>query len=160
MLTGVHNLITHLPQGYETVLDGAGAPLSGGEKQRIALARAFFGDPVLVVLDEPNSNLDAAGEQALTDTLKRAKEQRVTIVVVTQRPTLLTSVDKVLVLKAGRAVAFGTPDQILRREPPKPVPAPPQPLPKPPLMPKSRKRTRKKVAAEPQSGSARERGEH
>jgi len=160
VLTGVHNLITHLPQGYETVLDGAGAPLSGGEKQRIALARAFFGDPVLVVLDEPNSNLDAAGEQALTDTLKRAKEQRVTIVVVTQRPTLLTSVDKVLVLKAGRAVAFGTPDQILRREPPKPVPAPPQPLPKPPLMPKSRKRTRKKVAAEPQSGSARERGEH
>jgi ATP-binding cassette subfamily C protein len=73
VLTGVHSLICHLPQGYETVLDGTGAPLWGGEKQRIALARAFFGDPVLVVLDEPNSNLDAAGEQALTDTLKRAK---------------------------------------------------------------------------------------
>jgi ATP-binding cassette subfamily C protein len=154
LLTGVHNLICHLPQGYETVLDGTGAPLSGGEKQRIALARAFFGDPVLVVLDEPNSNLDAAGEQALTDTLKRAKEQRVTVVVVTQRPTLLTSVDKVLVLKAGRAVAFGTPDQVLRREPPKPAASEPEP---------SSPRKAKKgdgAAARPKTGSARERGGH
>ena len=144
VLTGVHDLICHLPQGYETVLDGTGAPLSGGEKQRIALARAFFGDPVLVVLDEPNSNLDAAGEQALTDTLKRAKEQRVTVVVMTQRPTLLTSVDKVLVLKAGRAVAFGTPDQVLRREPPKPVVAEPAG--------KARKSARKAKAAARSTG--------
>jgi ATP-binding cassette, subfamily C, type I secretion system permease/ATPase len=113
---------------------------------------------MLVVLDEPNSNLDAAGEQALTDTLKRAKEQRVTIVVVTQRPTLLTSVDKVLVLKAGRAVAFGTPDQILRREPPKPVVAPTAPLSKP----KPRKKASKVEAAvaQPENGSARKQGEH
>ena len=154
VLTGVHNLICHLPQGYETVLDGTGAPLSGGEKQRIALARAFFGDPVLVVLDEPNSNLDAAGEQALTDTLKRAKEQRVTVVVITQRPTLLTSVDKVLVLKTGRAVAFGTPDQVLRREPPKQVLAEPAG--------KARKSAKKAKAAgaQPENGSSRERGEH
>jgi ATP-binding cassette, subfamily C, bacterial len=109
---------------------------------------------VLVVLDEPNSNLDAAGEQALTDTLKRAKEQRVTAVVITQRPTLLTSVDKVLVLKAGRAVAFGTPDQVLRREPPKPAAAGPAST--------VAKRTRKTKgeAARPDNGSTREQGEH
>jgi ATP-binding cassette subfamily C protein len=154
VLTGVHNLICHLPQGYETVLDGTGAPLSGGEKQRIALARAFFGDPVLVVLDEPNSNLDAAGEQALTDTLRRAKERRVTVVVVTQRPTLLTSVDKVLVLKAGRAVALGTPDQVLRREAPKPAPAEPE------SNPPKKARKAEAAAARPKNGSARERGGH
>jgi ATP-binding cassette subfamily C protein len=111
----VHQLISHLPQGYETVLEGSGAPLSGGERQRIALARAFFGDPAVLVLDEPNSNLDAAGEQALHDALRRAKERGVTVIVVTQRPALLNSVDKVLVLNGGRAAAFGTPDQVLRR---------------------------------------------
>ena len=118
------------------------------------MARAFFGDPVLVVLDEPNSNLDAAGEQALTDTLRRAKERRVTVVVVTQRPTLLTSVGKVLVLKAGRAVALGTPDQVLRREAPKPAPAEPES--------NSQKKARKAeaAAARPKNGSARERGGH
>jgi ATP-binding cassette subfamily C protein len=117
MLAGVHDLISRLPQGYETMLEGTGAPLSGGERQRIALARAFFGDPALVVLDEPNSNLDAAGEQALEDALRRAKSQGVTVVVVTQRPALLQSVDKVLVLKGGRAAAFGPPERILQRAP-------------------------------------------
>jgi ATP-binding cassette, subfamily C, bacterial len=114
-LTDVHEMITHLTNGYETMLERSGAPLSGGQKQRIALARAFFGNPSLVVLDEPNSNLDAAGEQALTDTLKRAKERRVTVVVITQRPAVLNSMDKLLILRAGRLEAFGPPSDVLLR---------------------------------------------
>jgi ATP-binding cassette, subfamily C, bacterial len=115
MLSGIHNMVCQLPQGYETVLDRGGGPLSGGQKQRIALARAFFGNPSLVVLDEPNSNLDAAGEQALTETLQRAKRRGVTAVVVTLRPALLNSVDKVLILRGGRAEAFGSPSDVLHR---------------------------------------------
>jgi ATP-binding cassette subfamily C protein len=114
-LTDVHEMISHLTNGYETMLERSGAPLSGGQKQRIALARAFFGSPSLVVLDEPNSNLDAAGEQALTDTLKRAKERRVTVVVITQRPAVLNSMDKLLILRAGRLEAFGPPSDVLLR---------------------------------------------
>jgi ATP-binding cassette subfamily C protein len=115
ILTDVHHVIAHLPNGYETVLERSGAPLSGGQKQRIALARAFFGDPALVVLDEPNSNLDAAGEQALTDTLQRAKEKRITVVVITQRPAVLNSMDKILILRGGRMEAFGPPSEVLLR---------------------------------------------
>lgn len=114
-VAGVHELIAHLQHGYETVLDRNGAPLSGGQKQRIALARAFFGDPSLVVLDEPNSNLDAIGEQALAETLLRARERRVTTVVITQRPALLKAVDRVLVLRGGRVDAYGPPGEVLRR---------------------------------------------
>jgi ATP-binding cassette subfamily C protein len=115
VISGVHDMICQLPSGYETVLERNGAPLSGGQKQRIALARAFFGDPAMVVLDEPNSNLDAAGEQALTETLLRAKDKGVTTIVITQRPALLNIVDKVLILRAGRADAFGPPKDVLRR---------------------------------------------
>jgi ATP-binding cassette subfamily C protein len=127
VISGVHDMICRLPNGYETILERNGAPLSGGQKQRIALARAFFGDPAMVVLDEPNSNLDAAGEQALTETLVRAKEKGVTTIVITQRPALLNIVDKVLILRAGRAEAFGPPREVLRRalvaKPPAPQPA-------------------------------------
>jgi len=118
VLAGVHGLISQLPQGYETMLEGSGAPLSGGERQRVALARALFGDPAMIVLDEPNSNLDAAGEQALNDTLRRARERKVTVVVITQRPAVLNSVDKILVLNSGRMVALGPPEKILRQPAP------------------------------------------
>ena len=115
VISGVHDMICQLPSGYETNLERNGAPLSGGQKQRIALARAFFGEPAMVVLDEPNSNLDAAGEQALTETLVRARQKGVTTIVITQRPALLNIVDKVLILRAGRADAFGPPKEVLRR---------------------------------------------
>jgi ATP-binding cassette subfamily C protein len=114
-LADVHDMICHLPSGYETVLERGGAPLSGGQKQRIALARAFFGQASMVVLDEPNSNLDAAGEQALAEALRRAKDKGITIIVVTQRPALLNIVDKVLILRNGRAEAFGAPKEVLHR---------------------------------------------
>jgi ATP-binding cassette, subfamily C, type I secretion system permease/ATPase len=112
---GVHEMITRLPNGYETVLQEGGAPLSGGQKQRIALARALFGDPSLIVLDEPNSNLDATGEKALNESLQQAKRRGVTVVAITQRPALLNSVDRVLVLCNGRMEAYGPPSQVLHR---------------------------------------------
>ena len=115
IMTEVHDMICQLPAGYETVIERSGAPLSGGQKQRIALARAFFGDPALVVLDEPNSNLDAAGEQALMDTLHRAKQKHVTTVIITQRPAVLNAVDKLLILRAGRLEALGPPRDVLHR---------------------------------------------
>src|SRR5258708_6704521 len=115
MFSGIHDMVCQLAQGYETVLDRAGGPLSGGEKQRIALARAFFGNPCLVVLDEPNSYLDAAGEQALTETVQRAKKRGGTAGGATLRPALLNSVDKGLILRAGRAGAFGSPTDRLHR---------------------------------------------
>jgi ATP-binding cassette subfamily C protein len=114
-VAGVHDMVCQLNAGYETVLDRNGAPLSGGQKQRIALARAFFGNPSLIVLDEPNSNLDAVGEKALADSMKKAKERGVTIVLITQRPALLNTVDKVLVLRSGRMEGFGAPRDVLHR---------------------------------------------
>jgi ATP-binding cassette subfamily C protein len=122
-VAGVHEMICGLPDGYETVLEGSGAPLSGGQKQRIGLARALFGNPSMIVLDEPNSNLDAAGEQALAETLARAKQKGVTVIVITQRPMLLNSVDRVLVLRSGRMEGLGPPSEVLYRVVGGPTPA-------------------------------------
>jgi PrtD family type I secretion system ABC transporter len=103
---GVHALILALPEGYDTVVDNMGVMLSPGQRQRIALARALYGNPKLLVLDEPNSNLDGAGELALGEAL-RALRGQVTVVVVTHRSALVQHMDKLLVLEAGRVKQYG-----------------------------------------------------
>lgn len=129
-LADVHDMISEFAQGYETQIGMDGSPLSGGQKQRIGLARAFYGNPRLVVLDEPNSNLDTAGEQALSKALARAKERGTTVVAITQRPALLNSVDKIMILNNGSIQAFGPRSDILpiltgaRPAPPQPAAAP------------------------------------
>ncbi len=113
-LADVHDMIALLPHGYETFVAADGSPLSGGQKQRVALARAFFGNPRMVVLDEPNSNLDSAGEAALTRALQHAREQKITVITITQRPALLSSVDKVLLLVNGTVALFGMRQDVLK----------------------------------------------
>lgn len=112
-LADVHEMISQFAYGYETQVLIDGSPLSGGQKQRIGLARAFFGDPRLVVLDEPNSNLDAPGELALAKALSRAKKRNITVIAITQRPALLQSADKIMVIKEGTAQAIGKRDDII-----------------------------------------------
>jgi ATP-binding cassette subfamily C protein len=107
VLADVHEMIASLPQGYETMVAADGSPLSGGQKQRIALARAFFGNPRFLVLDEPNSNLDAAGDRALANAIRHAKQSGITVVVITQKPSLLTVVDKIMLLADGGIALFG-----------------------------------------------------
>ena len=110
---GVHELVLGLPQGYDTPVEAGSALLSPGQRQRIALARALYGAPRLLVLDEPNSNLDGAGEQALADVLA-ALRGRVTVVVVTHRTTLLAAIDKLLVLEGGRVRHFGAVPEVMQ----------------------------------------------
>jgi ATP-binding cassette subfamily C protein len=114
MLADVHEMIATFPQGYETFVAGDGAPLSGGQKQRIALARAFFGNPRMVILDEPNSNLDSAGDAALARALAHAKREKITVITITQRPALLRSVDKILLLTNGTVSMFGHRQEVLQ----------------------------------------------
>jgi ATP-binding cassette subfamily C protein EexD len=112
-LSGVHDLILHLPNGYDTRIGGAGGVLSGGQRQRIGLARAVYGNPRFMVLDEPNSNLDDQGEKELVEALKRIKANGCTVVVITHRTMVLQCVDKILVMKEGAAAGFGPRDQVL-----------------------------------------------
>jgi len=112
-MADVHDLILRLPDGYDTYIGANGINLSGGQRQRIGLARALYGNPVVVVLDEPNSNLDEQGELALGRAIQRLKEKRVTVIVITHRNNVLVNVDKLLVLNDGQLSVYGPKDQVL-----------------------------------------------
>jgi PrtD family type I secretion system ABC transporter len=112
---GVHDLVVHLPEGYETRIGEAGSALSAGQRQRVALARALYGDPFLVILDEPNSNLDSEGEAALTAAIQGVRERGGIAVVVAHRPSALASLDQVLVMANGRVQAFGQKNDVLNK---------------------------------------------
>ena len=112
-MAGVHELILQLPQGYDTVLGDSGAGLSGGQKQRIGLARAVYGLPAVIVLDEPNSNLDDAGEQALLQAITRLKTLKRTLILITHKPNVLTLTDQLLILRDGQLQAFGPTASVL-----------------------------------------------
>ena len=112
---GVHDLILSLPQGYETEIGEQGHVLSAGQRQRIALARALYYEPFLVVLDEPNSNLDSEGEAALTQAILGIRQRGGIAIVVAHRPSALAGVDLVLVMAKGSAVSLGPKDEVLSK---------------------------------------------
>jgi ABC-type protease/lipase transport system fused ATPase/permease subunit len=111
----VHDLILRLPQGYETLIGADGGALAAGQRQRIALARAFYGQPRLIVLDEPDAHLDDAGGIALQQALANAKAWGATVLVITHRPRLLQGVDRVLVLRDGSLIDNGDARFILKK---------------------------------------------
>lgn len=113
-LAGVHELILRFPHGYDSIIGNGGAGLSGGQKQRIGLARALYGDPALIVLDEPNSNLDDAGERALNQAIMFLKQRNKTVVLITHRTNLLSMTNKLLLLVNGNVNAFGPTQQVLQ----------------------------------------------
>jgi PrtD family type I secretion system ABC transporter len=126
MLAHAHEMIQLLPNGYDTPIGDGGLRLSGGQRQRIGLARAVYGDPKVIVLDEPNANLDQAGEAALSAAIEEMKGRGATLLIVGHRPSTIAQADKILLLRDGRIEAFGSRDEILKRlrvaasEPPAP----------------------------------------
>lgn len=127
-LAGCHEMILRLPLGYDTEIGDGGQHLSGGQRQLIGLARALYGAPKLVVLDEPNSNLDGDSEAALTQALEVLKQLGTTVVLVSHRPALVQGVDKVLLLKEGAVEMFGPRADVLKRLMAPPRPATPRQL--------------------------------
>jgi ATP-binding cassette subfamily C protein len=114
-MCGAHEFVLRFADGYDSDIGSGGSNLSGGQKQRVGLARAFYGNPKFVVLDEPNANLDEAGELALSGALKEAKKRGITVVVISHRPSVLSEVDKVMVLQDGAVASFGTKEEVQSR---------------------------------------------
>jgi ATP-binding cassette subfamily C protein EexD len=110
---GIHEMILRLPEGYDTVLKSNAGALSAGQRQRVGLARAIYGNPKLIILDEPNSNLDDQGERDLLAALRQIKESGRTVIVITHRTAILSMVDKLLLMKNGDVVKFGEKDEVL-----------------------------------------------
>jgi ABC-type protease/lipase transport system fused ATPase/permease subunit len=111
----VHDMILRLPQGYDTPIGTGGCALSGGQRQRIGLARAVFGGPCLVILDEPNSNLDDEGESALVHAITELKRTGTTVIIISHRPSILGVTDKIVVLAEGAVRMFGNRAEVLAR---------------------------------------------
>jgi ATP-binding cassette subfamily C protein PrsD len=114
-LANVHDLNSSLPNGYDTQVGTNGDNLSAGQRQRVGLARALYGNPFLVVLDEPNANLDAEGDAALTDSIRAVRQRGGIVIVVAHRPSAVIAVDKLLFMKNGRQVVFGPKNEVLKQ---------------------------------------------
>ena len=128
-LAGVHEMVQHMPNGYDTQIGEGGHALSGGQRQRVGLARALFGKPAIVVLDEPNANLDSTGESALVAAIRYLKQAGSTVIFVTHKTNMLTLADKVLLMEQGAVRLYGERDEVLAKifGGPKVVPSQPQP---------------------------------
>lgn len=128
-LAGVHEMVQHMPNGYDTQIGEGGHALSGGQRQRVGLARALFGKPAIVVLDEPNANLDSTGESALVVAIRYLKQAGSTVIFVTHKTNMLTLADKVLLMEQGAVRLYGERDEVLAKiiGGPKVVPSQPQP---------------------------------
>ena len=114
-LAGVHDMILQLSQGYDTNIGLDGSMLSGGQKQRVGLARAFYGEPKFIVLDEPNSSLDTQGEEALMTAISVAKEKGITTIIISHKTSILDIVDKILVMKDGMVASFGPKKEVMEK---------------------------------------------